>query len=411
MGRIVVIGGGSAGIAAARALHDDGRDVLLLEAGDRLGGRAHTVPLTLSTGQVRVDHGCGWLHSARRNPWTTIAETSGFHIDRSSPGWGEQWRNLGYPPHEQEAFGQAYARFERHARAAVTGPDRPLSELVEPADPFRATLDAMSGYISGAPLDRVSLHDWAAYEADASNDNWAVREGYGSLIASHAAGVPVRLSTPVTRIDHRGLTVRVVTTAGAIEADRVIVAVPTTVLARGEITFDPPLPAKQDAAAALPLGLADKSFLAVDDTPWPPHSHLIGNPHAAVTGSYRLSPFGWPMIEAFYGGLAAEALDEKGAAAAFAIDELVKLLGSDFRRRLHPLGATRWRQQPYIAGSYSYAVPGRADARSVLAETVDGRLFFAGEACHATDFTTAHGAYETGLAAAHAILSAPRAVA
>lgn len=411
MGRIVVIGGGSAGIAAARALHDDGCDVLLIEAGDRLGGRAHTVPLTLSTGQVHVDHGCGWLHSARRNPWTTIAETSGFHIDRSSPGWDEQWRHLGYPPNEQEAFGWAYARFERQARAAATGPDRPLSELVDPADPFRATLDAMSGYLSGAPLDRVSLHDWAAYEADASNDNWAVREGYGSLVASHAAGVPVRLSTPVTRIDHRGLTVRVVTTAGAIEADRVIVAVPTTVLARGEIIFDPPLPAKQDAAAALPLGLADKCFLAIDDPPWPAHSHLIGNPHAAVTASYRLSPFGWPVVEAFYGGLAAEALDEEGAAAAFAINELVKLLGSDFRRRLHPLGATRWRQQPFIAGSYSYAIPGRADARSVLAEVVDGRLFFAGEACHATDFTTAHGAYETGLAAAHAILSAPRTVA
>lgn len=411
MGRIVVIGGGSAGIAAARALHDDGCDVLLIEAGDRLGGRAHTVPLTLSTGQVHVDHGCGWLHSARRNPWTTIAETSGFHIDRSSPGWDEQWRHLGYPPNEQEAFGWAYARFERQARAAATGPDRPLSELVDPADQFRTTLDAMSGYLSGAPLDRVSLHDWAAYEADASNDNWAVREGYGSLVASHAAGVPVRLSTPVTRIDHRGLTVRVVTTAGAIEADRVIVAVPTTVLARGEIIFDPPLPAKQDAAAALPLGLADKCFLAIDDPPWPAHSHLIGNPHAAVTASYRLSPFGWPVVEAFYGGLAAEALDEEGAAAAFAINELVKLLGSDFRRRLHPLGATRWRQQPFIAGSYSYAIPGRADARSVLAEVVDGRLFFAGEACHATDFTTAHGAYETGLAAAHAILSAPRTVA
>ena len=398
-----VIGAGAAGIAAARRLHDAGRDVLLIEASDRLGGRARTVSL----GGCPVDLGCGWLHSARRNPWTRIAAAGGFTVDRSSPKWDEQWRDLGFPAEERRASGEAWERWEQAAHAALDGPDRPLSDFIAADDPWRPMIDAISGYANGANLDQVSLHDWATYEDAAGAENWAVREGYGALIAGHAAGVPARLGTPVTQVDHRGRTLRLDTAAGAIEAARVIVAVPTPALASGALVFDPPLPAKRDAAAALPLGLADKAFLRVaGPLPWPAHAHLIGDPHSADTASHRLSPFGWPIVEAFFGGRCAEAL-ERGDAAAFAIDELVKLLGSDWRGRLSPLGATRWRREPWIGGSYSHARVGQAGARQVLAEPVDDRLFFAGEACSRVDFSTAHGAYATGVAAAEAALRGP----
>ncbi|MCT8003484.1 FAD-dependent oxidoreductase [Sphingomonas sanguinis] len=401
--RTVVIGGGAAGIAAARTLHDAGHEVLLIEAADHLGGRA--LSKRLPSGHV-VDHGCGWLHSARRNRWTAIAEQSGFTIDRRSPNWQVQWNDLRFPPDEKRASGKAYARFEDAAMAALDGPDRPLSDFVAKDDPWRPMIDAISGYANGASLAEVSLHDWAAYENAATDDNWAVVEGYGTVVANHAAGLTVRTGVMATRIDHRGKTIRIETSAGTIEADHVIVAVPTTVLAEGNLTFDPPLPAKQEAAAALPLGIADKVFLSVEGPlPWPAHAHLTGDPHSACTASHRLSPFGWPIVESFFGGPCAEALEEDGAAAAFAIDELVALLGSDWRRRFTPLGATRWRHAPLIGGSYSHARVGHANARQGLAEPVDGRLFFAGEACSREDFSTAHGAYETGLAAARAILA------
>jgi monoamine oxidase len=408
MTRTVVIGAGAAGIAAARTLHDAGREVLLLEASGRLGGRAHSLVLPEGT----VDLGCGWLHSARRNPWTAVAERAGFTIDRSNPNWHEQWRDLGFPPREQEAFGAAYQRWEDAALAAAAdGPDQPLSALVAPQDAaWRPMLDAISGYVSGAPLDRVSLHDWVAYARAGTEDNWALPAGYGTLIAGHAAGFPVRLSTPVIRIDHRGRTLRLETSAGTIDADRAIVCVPTAVLSRESLRFDPPLPAKHNAAAALPLGQADKIFFHVDGPlPWPAHSHLTGDPYAACTASYRLSAFGWPLIEGFVGGLATEALDSDAAAFDFAAGELVALLGSDWRRRLTPLRATRWREVPYIGGSYSYALVGQRSQRAVLAAPTDDRLFFAGEACSPDDFSTAHGAYQTGVAAAQAVVAAEAA--
>jgi monoamine oxidase len=439
---VIIVGAGAAGIAAGRALHDAGLDALLLEAGDRIGGRAHSVALDLPTsdvprrrpgpdsdahrqplnqpdtdittgprpspGSITVDYGCGWLHSARRNPWTKLAGHYGLTVDQSPSNWGSQWRNLGFPHDEQDAYHAAWDRWDTGAHAALGGPDRPLSDFIANNDPWRPMIDAISGYANGAPLSEVSLHDWAAYEDAATDDNWAVEQGYGTLVARHAHALPVQLQTVVTRIDHRGTTIRVETERGTLETRHVIVAVPTTVLAREAIRFDPPLPAKHAAAADLPLGLADKIFLHVADAELPRNGHLIGDPHSACTASYRLAPFGTPLIEGFLGADCAAMLEDKDdrAAADFAIGELVALLGSDWRPKLTPLARTRWRHAAHIHGSYSHAKVGAADQRAVLAAPVDDRLFFAGEACSRHDFSTAHGAYATGLAAAAAVLAA-----
>src|SRR5262249_59435604 len=79
---VVIVGGGAAGIAAARRLHDAGVDCLLLEARSRLGGRAFSVRAGPG---FPIDLGCGWLPSADRNPWTTIALAQGRTIDKNPP--------------------------------------------------------------------------------------------------------------------------------------------------------------------------------------------------------------------------------------------------------------------------------------------------------------------------------------
>jgi monoamine oxidase len=355
-----------------------------------------------------VDFGCGWLHSARRNPWTKLAEHYGLTVDRSPANWRTQWRDLGFPPEDQVAFAAAWDRWEDAAHAALSGPDRPLADFIASDAPWRPMIDAISGYANGAPLAQVSLHDWAAYEDAATEDNWAVQQGYGTLVARHAEGPAIQLETIVSRIDHRTTTLRVETNRGTLATRRVIVAAPTTALARETIRFEPALPDKHAAAADLPLGLADKIFLHVAGEDLPTNGHLVGNPRSVCTASYRLALFGWPVIESFIGGDCAELLEDKDdrAAAEFAIGELVGLLGSDWRAKLSPLARTRWRHASHIHGSYSHAKVGAAGQRAVLAAPVDDRLFFAGEACSRHDFSTAHGAYETGIAAADAILAA-----
>jgi monoamine oxidase len=237
--------------------------------------------------------------------------------------------------------------------------------------------------------------------------NWRLRRGYGALIAAYGAPCALALNTQVTTIDHSGKRVRIDTSQGTVSAAKVIVTVPTNLIADEAVRFHPALPEKIDAARGLPLGVADKVMLALDQPETlPTDGNLRGPTMRTAMGSFHLRPFGQACIEGFFGGRFARQLEDAGdgALAAQAIDEIVALLGSDFRHRLTPLAASRWAQDPFARGSYSHALPGHAADRAVLAAPVDGRLFFAGEATSPNFFSTAHGARDSGERAAREVM-------
>ena len=408
---VAVIGGGAAGIAAARRLmRQPGLSVLVIEAKGRLGGRAHTVAVRPEAGcDVPVDLGCAWLHSGLTNAWTRVADEEGFTVDRRPAPWDQEERDLGLTPADQAGYVDAMEDFRFQAEAATArGGDGPLSELVPAGSRWRGLIDAVSTYVSGAELDRVSVRDSGDY-SPGEGDDWRVVEGYGRLVVHHGRDVPALLDTPVTLIDHSAAgAIRIETARGTIEARAVIVTVSTDVLAAGTIRFRPALPAKAEAAAALPLGSVEKLWLGVSDPElFPPEDYCLGSSETARTAAYHFRPFGRPVVECFLGGDLARDLSRAGPAAAldFARSELRSQLGAAAARAVTPLRLTDWGREPHILGAYAYAVPGSAGARARLAEPVDGRLFFAGEATHPSRFTTAHGAHETGASAAEAILA------
>ena len=396
---VAIIGAGAAGLGAAAALKNSGLEVIVLEARDRVGGRGHTI---MAAPDISFDVGCGWLHSADKNSFVAIAERLNFEIDKTRPPWREQSFDAGFPLSERLDFMKAIdAFYDRAEQAAKGGRDGAANLCLEPGNRWNPMIDAMSTYINGCELDQVSILDMDAYED--TEINWRVRCGYGALMAAYGAPCPLALNTQVTRIDHSGQRVRIETAKGTLSAARVILTVPTNLIADEAIRFHPALPAKVEAARGLPLGLADKVMLALaEPEALPKDGNLRGATMRTDMGSYHLRPFGQACIEGFFGGRFAQTLEDAGdgALAAQAIDEIVALLGNDFRRRLKPLAQSRWAHDPFARGSYSHALPGHADKRAVLAVPVDGRLFFAGEATSPNFFSTAHGARDSGERAA-----------
>ena len=399
---VVVAGGGAAGVAAARKLHDAGVDTLLVEARSRLGGRAFT---DLASGYP-LDLGCGWFHAAKENPWPVIAQAQGRVVDKTPPPWQRRSNNIGFPPEAQNDFDTARAAFyDRVEHTELHGRDPPMSEFLTPASRWNPLLNAIYSYVTGAEPDKVSTLDYRAYED--TEDNWRAPDGYGTVVATHGAPLNVVFDCPVIKIEWTSKPLRVHTAQGIIEADNVIVALPSDVLAQQPEIFEPLLPEKTDAAAGLPLGLADKLYLALDRAEeFEKESRVFGHTDRSETAIYHMRPFGRPVIECYFGGSNADALERGGEAAFadFAAGELGELFGNDFRRRLKPLPMHLWRRDPFARGSYSYARPGKAGCRAVLAAPVDDRLFFAGEACCPNFFSTAHGAYLSGVTAAEQIL-------
>ncbi|MGR4866041.1 flavin monoamine oxidase family protein [Caulobacter sp. LARHSG274] len=401
---IAVIGAGAAGLAAARALQAAPVSVLVLEARGRIGGRARTVTIE----DQALDLGCGWLHSADANLFSDQAQALGFAIDKTPPHWTRPAANADFTAPAQAAFAQALDALEaRIEAAAAAGLDQPVSALMTPGEPWNPLLDAFSSFYNGAEFDQISTRDYAAYQD--SGVNWRLPRGYGALVAAFGAAAPVALDRPVTRIDHSGPRLRLETPQGALSAAAAIVTVPTPHLADGDLGFRPDLPDLREAAAALPLGLADKLFLRTDaPQAFAVESHLFGDPMRTATGSYHLRPFGRPLIEVYFGGRHARALEQEGlgASAAFAIEELANLLGSPIRAQLAPVAGSAWGADPWARGAYSHARPGGAWARAVLARPIENRIFLAGEAVSPNAFSTAHGAAATGVRAAHLALEA-----
>jgi len=395
---VAIIGGGAAGIAAGRRLRAAGIDCLLIEARDRLGGRAFTV----NQGGFALDLGCGWLHSADRNPWAEIAQEQGRTVDRSRPPWGRPSLPIRFPLEEQADFRKAMdALYDRLEEMLAKGGDVATSDALPQDGRWNNLVTAIGTFISGAELGRVSGRDFINYQD--TDTNWSVVEGYGTTIAAAGSALRVALDCPVTRIDHSGRKIKIETAKGTVTADHAIVTLPTGVLAANETLFLPALPGKIEAARGLPLGLADKLFIALERAEeFEANSRAFAHTDRVATASYKIRPFGRPLIEAYFGGSNAAALESGGERAFFdfAVAELTSLFGSGFAARLKPIAMHRWRADPFALGSYSYAVPGKAECRLALAAPVDGRLFFAGEACSKGDFSTAHGGWFTGTAAA-----------
>jgi monoamine oxidase len=400
---VVVIGAGIAGLAAARTAMESGRTVLILEASDRVGGRAHTDTTSLG---VPFDRGCFLLHSASENPLTGIARRLGFHL---SPRYRPRLIRLDgrwAAAAEYRAWERYRIRSERRFEAlGRAGVDAPIADHLSDDSRWRPMLEAWIAAYTGTDVEMASTRDFFAYRD--TRENLAVREGLGALVVAYGQGLPLALSTPAAAVDWSGRGVRVTTPKGTIDAGAAVVTVSTGVLAAETIRFSPALPEwKRDAVAGLPMGHANKIAFRFDSDVFglPPHSAAHFHSPTRATSLFQLRPFGWEIASGYVGGRLASELERDGERALidFAFERLKAMFGSAIEHRLVAATATGWDGEPYIRGAYAAALPGRAHERAALAAPVGGRLFFAGEACHPDFFSTAQGAYLSGVRAARA---------
>ena len=172
------------------------------------------------------------------------------------------------------------------------------------------------------------------------------------------------------RVDSTGTQVQVVTTNGELNARTVIVTVPTGVLAAGSFGFAPQLSAaRREAIAQLPMALYNKVALSFS-------RKLIDAPAGrSVSGLTRkgqafdaiVRPYNRDAAVVFVGGAHARELEEQGggAAASFALSAMAEIYGDELRGAVAHSHATRWGKDPFARGSWSMAIPGRAEARLV----------------------------------------------
>ena len=352
------------------------------------------------------------MHSASLNPFVRIAERLGFRFRRES-GWDGPIHHHGAlldngQMHEVNALEEAD---QRAIAAAARGGDPAVADVVDQDSPWAPYHAYWLSFDSSCDPDQVGVADVVAY--DETDEDWPVVDGYGALVATWAADLPVTLGAPAQRVVMTRDGVDVETPLGTVSGRTALVTVSTNVLASGRIVFEPELPPwKRAAVEALPLGVHNKIAIRLNDAsaalPESQFLTVMTRDHD-VPVELNVRPYGYDYVLGSTVGRFSAALERRGEAASieFLVEHLEAVFGSGITGCLTDrVIATAWQGDPWTLGAYSAARPGQSHQRAVLARPVDSRLFFAGEATSTDAFCTCHGAYLTGRRAADEIAAA-----
>ncbi len=314
--KVVVVGAGLAGLRAAEVLTDAGREVVVLEAQNRVGGRIRT---DYSLG-VPAEMGAAWIHGVVDNPMVAVVERAGLSLVPTD--WDDaeanDVRTGTAAPGVAQADKQLLAAMRRASRPKPAAADSVAEVLAAqgwtPATPAQQ-LAQMTELTMEYGVDPDRLGAQALWEGNYyRGKHKLVQGGFEKVPQMLASGLDVRLSTPVDSVAVEGRSVN----AGGVTADAAIIAVPASMLQAGSPTVD--LPARVRTALDLLItGNLEKVFLRYPDQWWPNVQIMqaMNSPAQRWSEWYNLVGLtGAPVTFGFSGGAAALERDRDDAMVA-----------------------------------------------------------------------------------------------
>ncbi|CAF2636604.1 unnamed protein product [Rotaria sp. Silwood2] len=439
---VIIIGAGAAGIGAAIELKKTSLSFVVLEARDRIGGRAYTDRETFSS--IPIDLGASWIHEYEpNNPMYLYYqkyktdEKNSFGDDDSD----DEVVNLDYdgqclsPEVEQQAKGvcaQLFEHLEKFASENDEQEDRSVEDvirsyydqIVEPYGQIKRIIDsclATFEVYEASSFPALSAKQWETIDESTICERF-VLFGYGTILERivDQYKFPIRLNTVVTHIDTCNsdrIAVCTSTADSPIFCRRIIVTIPLGCLKRETVVFKPPLPEwKRQAIDRMGFGLMNKLILQFPEQFWNAKKKIILRTCAEQRGRFLYTvclPSPANILILLISGMYARELEHLTDTGI--LDQVMIFLRQIFPQLQVPnpikTKFTRWSQDPFAFGSYSnYAVHANEQTVEMLTrETADGRVHWAGEHAHFNDDTNVwmhgcvHTAFQSGRRAALAI--------
>lgn len=410
---IVVIGAGISGLAAAKKLKEKGFNVIILEAQDRVGGRLRT---NRSLG-VGFDEGASWIHGTNGNPITALAQQAGMNtyktMDDSRKSYdigGILRSDTSYDNAEYELYNILNSMM--NSGSATQSFETVFNNLYPTKANDRFWKFLLSTYVTFDTGDLNNLSSLLYNEGEEfDGDEKIATNGYDTIAQYLANGLNIQLNQRVTKVDYSGSKVKVTHNGTITEADYVIVTVPLGVLKTGNIQFSPNLPtAKQNAIQKVGMNCVNKFLLTWDTAFWDDVQYISYTPEIRDKFNYFVNVKKFhPTVNALMTFAYADyARQTETMTDSQVIDTIMLHLKDIYGNNIpNPTNMlrTKWQTNENSFGAYSYTAVG-TEMRHFddLAEDVNNKLFFAGEHTEADYFSTAHGAYLSGIREADKII-------
>ena len=397
---VVIVGAGAAGVGAGLALQAAGKSFVIVEAAERIGGRAYTDKTSMP---LPWDQGCHWLHCADVNPLVAHADRLGATYARQERDDGayRYWLKGHWLGQDQlKIYGDAVDEaFEAVYEAARQGLDVPVSEVLPDPGPYGGAVRHILQLMASQDPELESASGYGDYED--TETNWPVVSGYGDLIERMARDLPIRTGVRVVSVAEEGGGVAIETTDGTLHASCAIVTVSTSVLNSGAIRFDSTeVQPVLEAAQHMPCGSYEKVCIGLE-RPLPGMEDTLFftvEPQQGHPVNVQMLDWTDQMVICHLGGSIARDVGREGPESlrAFARERMVQAFGADITRDIFGMAPTGWQDNPLVQGAYSAVLPGYAQARRDVIGQHTGRIGFAGEAFALQWQATAHGAYQSG---------------
>ena len=409
--KVIVVGGGISGLAAAQLLNSKDIEVLVLEAQNKLGGRLRT---DREDGVV-FDEGASWIHGPEDNPISALADSAGITTfltqDTSVVVYNTKGKvySKSFLDLEEEQYVNVLEEIGGRKHSSVY--DYMKQEYPEKMDRDLWTymFSAFLEFDTGGDISKLSAKYF--YDDKAFNgEDVIVTNGYDKIIHYLSKDLTVELNTFVNQIDYSKDGVVVKTNSKTYKADYVLVTVPLGILKNKSILFTPPLkPKTTKAIDFLEMGTVNK-FLCVWDTVfWDAEQYIGFTPKEKGKFNYFLNvnKFAnkFALMTFAFGEYAKETELLSDSEVTEEIMNHLRVIYGDSIPYPLLVKRTYWNTNPFTLGAYSFVgVGGKSKYYKGFKQKKRTRLYFAGEHTNRMYRGTVHGAYLSGLREAKRIL-------
>lgn len=411
---VFIVGAGISGLAAAKKLKEKGFNVTILEAQDKVGGRLRT---NRSLG-VGFDEGASWIHGIDGNPITTLAQQAGMTtfetVDESRKSY-DVGGILRSAATYDNAEGELYTILNSMMKKGNAG--QSFETVFNVQYPTKANDRLWQFFLSTyVTFDTGDLNKLSSLLYNEGEEYSGVEKiatnGYDTIANYLASGLTIQLNQRVSKIDYAKTKIQITHNGSVSEADYVLVTVPLGVLKANSIQFTPALPTvKQTAIQKLGMNCVNKFLLTWNTAFWDDVQYISYTPEIRDKFNYfvnvkKFNPSVNALMTFAYADYARQTETMTDAQITNEIMVHLKdIYGNNIPNPTNLL-RTKWQTNENSFGAYSYTAVG-TEMRHFddLAEEVNDKLFFAGEHTEIDYFSTAHGAYLSGIREADKIIA------